>query len=279
MLDIRIFMMIFILGKKGGIMRRIYPFILVVLLLVITIGTVISQEKQGPRITIEEPNFDFGFAPEGTFMAHEYVIKNTGDEPLEIKRVRTTCGCTSAPIKKMHLEPGEETTITIIFNSTRYFHKTSKAAIISTNDPTRPSEKITFIANMDTVKPRAITPKPRKIDLGNVNDFHRVDSVKIQNLSENDVTIQIVDYYEVFLEEPWIVGAKTPIIEGTSEGTDEPQYSAISIPVGGTATIKVSVRDDISPEEIIRASFTVSAMDKGGNELTRITVPVFGGGE
>ena len=241
-------------------MRKIYPFILIsILSIVVVVGIVSSQEKKGPRILIAEPNFDFGFAPEGTFMVHEYTIKNVGDEPLEIKRVRTTCGCTSAPVKKMRLEPNEETTITVIFNSTRYFHKTSKAAIISTNDPTRPSEKVTFIANMDTVKPRSITPVPRKIDLGRGNNFKKNAKVTIRNISDEPLTLQVIDYYKEYL--------------------NEPQLSAVDLPVGGTVDASVSVREDIPEGEIIRSSFTIAAMDKDGKEVTRITVPVVGGGK
>jgi len=241
-------------------MKKYYSIILVLVVAIFLLsGTVSSQEKKGARITIEEPNFDFGFAPEGTYMAHEFVIKNTGDEALDIKRVRTTCGCTSAPVKKMNLEPDEETTITIVFNSTRYFHKTSKAAIISSNDPTRPSEKVTFIADMDTVKPRSITPNPRIIDLGKGDKFSRTATATIKNISESALTIQIIDYFSEFL--------------------DEPPLTAIPLPVGESVDVTVPVKEEIPAEEFVRASFTVAAMDKDGLELSRITIPVFGGGE
>ena len=241
-------------------MRKLYPFILILaLVMIVIVGIVSSQEKKGPRISIVEPNFNFGFAPEGTFMVHEYIIRNIGDESLDIKRVRTTCGCTSAPVKKMHLEPGEETTITVIFNSTRYFHKTSKAAIISSNDPTRPSEKVTFIADMDTVKPRSIAPVPRKIVLGRGDNFKKNSKVTIKNISDEPLTLEVIDYYKEYL--------------------NEPQLSLVDFPVGETAEVTVSIRDDVPSGEIVRSSFTVAAMNKDGKELTRITIPVVGGGK
>ena len=246
-------------------LRKALYLLAVVSVVVLMVALGGSQEIKGPRIEIDESNFDFGFAPEGTFMVHEYVIRNIGDEPLIIKRVRTTCGCTSAPVKKTKIDPGDSTTITIIFNSTRYFHKTSKAAIISTNDPTRPSEKITFIANMDTTSPRAITPEPRKINLGKGDTFKKTDSVFVQNISEQPVTLKLVDYYKEYLKEPVIKSQANP--QATGEVTIKP---------GEKAVIVVSVRDDIPPAEIVRASFTVAALDANGKEVTRITVPVFG---
>ncbi len=221
-------------------------------------GFSLSQERKGPRISVVEPNFDFGFAPEGAVMVHEYVIRNIGDEDLVIKRVRTTCGCATAPVKKTVLAPGEETTVTIIFNSTRYFHKTSKAAIISTNDPERPSEKITFVADMDTTKPRAITAKPRILDVGRGEEFRRENTVKIYNLTDDTLTLAVVDYYREFL--------------------DEPKLSSVSLPPKGTTDVKVSIRREVPASDVIKASFTVAAMDKMGKQVTRITVPVMGGG-
>ena len=232
---------------------------LLVALITLLVGLLISQEKTGPRISIDEPNFNFGFAPEGSFMVHQYVIRNIGDEPLQIKRVRTTCGCASAPVKKNLLQPNESTVVTLIFNSTRYFHKTSKAAIISTNDPTRPSEKITFIADMDTVKERAIIVEPKKINVGKGTEFKRHNKAEVKNISNAPVSVQVIDYYAEFL--------------------DEPKLSAMTIEPGGKIDIEVSINRKIPGDEVIRASFTIAAMDNSGKELTRITVPVFGGGE
>ena len=231
----------------------------VLVFIALLFGLLISQEESGPRISVDEPNFNFGFAPEGSFMVHQYVIRDIGTEPLEIKRVRTTCGCASAPVKKNLLQPKETTVVTVIFNSTRYFHKTSKAAIISTNDPTRPSEKITFIADMDTIKERAIEAKPRKIFIGKGTEYKRHNKAEIYNLTNDTVTVAVVDYY--------------------SEVLDEPKLSATTIEPSGKVEVEVGINRKIPGDEVVKASFTVAAMDDTGKELTRITIPVFGGGE
>lgn len=231
---------------------------LIFVLLILLLGFAQSEDEGGPRISIDEPNFNFGFAPEGSYMVHQYVIRNIGDKPLEIKRVRTTCGCASAPVTKNLLQPGEETFVTLIFNSTRYFHKTSKAAIISTNDPTRPSEKVTFIADMDTVKPRSIKPNPRKVYVGKGTEFKRTNKVEILNLTNKSLTLQVIDYFRDLL--------------------DEPKLSSSEIEPNGKVDVSVSITSHIPGDDLIKASFTVAAMDKSGKEVTRITIPVYGGG-
>jgi len=260
-------------------MKKGLPILLgFVIVLTVTVVLVSSDEKGGPRITITEPNFNFGFAPEGSYMAHEYILKNTGDERLEIKRVRTTCGCASAPVKKMSLDPDEETTVTVIFNSTRYFHKTSKAAIISTNDPTRPSEKVTFIADMDTVKPRVITPEPKKINLGKGENMNRTGTALIRNISEQAITVQVIDYYSECLEEPELASIDISDVQASEASTHKVSF-AVDIPIGEKAEVSFKVKEEIPTGEIVRASFTIAAMDKNGKEVTRVTIPVSGGGK
>jgi len=39
-------------------------------------------------IHIPETNYDFGEVEEGTVVSHEFIVKNTGPDPLEIKEVR-----------------------------------------------------------------------------------------------------------------------------------------------------------------------------------------------
>ena len=46
-----------------------------------------SQDKQGPRMVIQEREFDFGQVKQGSRITHSFNILNRGDETLEIKKV------------------------------------------------------------------------------------------------------------------------------------------------------------------------------------------------
>ena len=42
----------------------------------------------GPRMAIDEKLFDFKEVNQGSVVAHSFEVRNTGDEPLQIKKVR-----------------------------------------------------------------------------------------------------------------------------------------------------------------------------------------------
>ncbi len=42
-----------------------------------------------PKVEIESLSYDFGSVFEGNDVIHDFVIKNTGDAPLDIEKVRT----------------------------------------------------------------------------------------------------------------------------------------------------------------------------------------------
>ena len=46
-----------------------------------------SQDKQGPRMVIQEREFDFGQVKQGSRITHSFTILNRGDETLEIQKV------------------------------------------------------------------------------------------------------------------------------------------------------------------------------------------------
>jgi hypothetical protein len=55
-----------------------------------------------------------------------FKLKNTGNVPLLIARVDTSCGCTVPSWEKKPVKPGEETEITLEIQpeETGFFHKT-----------------------------------------------------------------------------------------------------------------------------------------------------------
>lgn len=45
--------------------------------------------QTGPKAVIETKDYDFGSVMEGNDVVQDFVIKNTGDAPLDIQKVRT----------------------------------------------------------------------------------------------------------------------------------------------------------------------------------------------
>jgi hypothetical protein len=49
---------------------------------------VLALEIQGPKMILEEPEFDFGVVKEGEVVSHAFRVLNQGDQSLEIRKVK-----------------------------------------------------------------------------------------------------------------------------------------------------------------------------------------------
>lgn len=111
-------------------------------------------ENQGaklPEIELSLDSFDFGEIEYGQIAEQVFKVKNSGEEVLEIKRLSTSCACTSAEIEKEILNPGEEVNLLIKYNTglmTGDHAKGNQERIIyiKSNDPVNPQVEITIKA-------------------------------------------------------------------------------------------------------------------------------------
>ena len=96
-----------------------------------------AQEAQeiapGPAMTFEELSHDFGDIHQGDKVQHVFQFDNTGDTPLVITNVQTTCGCTATDWPRQPITPGETASITVNFNSTGKMGRQNKIITIISN--------------------------------------------------------------------------------------------------------------------------------------------------
>lgn len=64
------------------------------------------------NLVCDESVYDFGDSDESAVLNHTFTIRNDGGTPVHIKRVQSTCGCTTTGVNKESLEPGETTELT-----------------------------------------------------------------------------------------------------------------------------------------------------------------------
>ena len=111
-----------------------------------------NQTDKRPRIEITPKSFDFNEIEYGSIAEHAFKIKNTGNKTLEIKKIATSCACTSAEVEKKSLQPDEETNIDVAYNtglmgdSPHAKGKQERIIYIKTNDPISPQVEITIYA-------------------------------------------------------------------------------------------------------------------------------------
>ncbi|MGC9529985.1 MAG: rhodanese-like domain-containing protein [Candidatus Bipolaricaulaceae bacterium] len=101
----------------------------------------------GPRIVVTPEVYEFGAVVDGSQVKLEVTVRNDGDAPLHIQRVVPSCGCTSAPLPRDTLAPGQAVKIAISFNTTgysRYSQPVSTTVSIHATDPSRRRVTVTI---------------------------------------------------------------------------------------------------------------------------------------
>lgn len=107
-----------------------------------------AGQATGPKIIFEKNQHDFGKIYEGKIVEYTFKFKNAGKGVLNIKDVKTTCGCTAAVVTGKKLKPGEEGSIKIEFDSSNRFGRTSRNIIVSSNDPDEAIKTLTIYADI-----------------------------------------------------------------------------------------------------------------------------------
>jgi len=60
---------------------------------------------------------DFGEIPKGKPVSIEFSFTNTGDEPLLVADVVTSCGCTASDYSREPIAPGKSSKVKVTFNA------------------------------------------------------------------------------------------------------------------------------------------------------------------
>jgi hypothetical protein len=92
---------------------------------------------EGPKLDVPETDFYFGSVYQGEKVEHAFTFRNTGDEPLLIEKVKSSCGCTAALVSEKELAPGAEGEVRATFDSTRFSNNVVKTIYLYSNDPAR----------------------------------------------------------------------------------------------------------------------------------------------
>jgi hypothetical protein len=133
-------------------------YLLLVLVLVFA-GKLAAQSTaakvDGPVITVEKKNHDFGDIYQGDKVEHTYSFANTGNEPLIITNVNVTCGCTTPKgWPKEPIPPGGKGEVTVAFSSVGKIGRQNKTVTIISNAVNPEGNLLTFSTNILEKKPQ-----------------------------------------------------------------------------------------------------------------------------
>ena len=117
-----------------------------------------------PHLQAEAPAHDFGRLTEGSKTEHTFRFQNTGDQPLIINKVRSSCGCTAALLSSDRLAPGEWGELKTRFNSRGFQGTVNKTVTLYSNDPEQPTTK--FRLHAKVLKELFVQPKRLRFSSG-----------------------------------------------------------------------------------------------------------------
>jgi hypothetical protein len=112
--------------------------------------------KAQPVMTLAEKEHDYGtFKEEAGPQTYDFQVTNTGNQPLVIQRIVTSCGCTTPDWTKEPIAPGGKGKITAVYDPRNAPGKFSKTLSVYTNSK---PEMVTLVIKGE------VTPREKTIE-------------------------------------------------------------------------------------------------------------------
>jgi len=111
-----------------------------------------SNNNASARLVVDQRKHDFGNVAEGKKVDLHVKLKNSGSKPLNIEKVKSSCGCTATILSKNELNPGESANLKIELDTSGRKGRLSRTVTIHSNDPIEPQQVITLLVNIENGK-------------------------------------------------------------------------------------------------------------------------------
>lgn len=222
-------------------------------LLALTVLTFAQEGKPPqPKISLSETMWDFGYVPKTGTVSHIYRIKNIGDDTLIIVKVRTTCGCTTAPLSKRRLAPDETADMEAVFDPRRIkVGETSKRLQVISDDPDNPFTDVRFSAKVG-MSNSLVRLTPTELNFDTVSQgTEEVRSLTLENISGEKLFIGVV--------------------EGPGHAMDV-DLTASDLEPGESVQIHLKLKDKAASGNL-QTSLT---LDFECSKVARVSIPIFG---
>lgn len=106
---------------------------------------------QGPVIRFEKDTFNFGSIEQGELVTYQFKFTNTGNEPLIVTEVHTSCSCLVGSCSSEPIPPHKSGVVMITFNSVGKIGSQNKTVTISSN-ASNSAVKILWVQGNVTIK-------------------------------------------------------------------------------------------------------------------------------
>ena len=203
-----------------------------------------------PKLTVFNPNFEFGAIPQSSTVTQYWWFHSTGDETVIIDSIKTGCVCALMPLESDSLAPGDSMLVGIYWNIKKRVGNIGRYPYIYTNAKKEAYRiYLTGKSVVHAEKMRPVSIKPYRLELSRTKT-KSIDHIDFEIINHSDVDIDImtVSYpiNEVELVLPEVLKANS------------------------ATKASVKVNEEYLEEEFER-SFTI---DLVGLDDSRITVPI-----
>lgn len=214
---------------------------------IITISSPSTRsELQQPKIHADKLLYDFGVLKEHKTVKHDFIIRNVGAKPLEIRDIQPDCNCSHAEISLRTILPGKQAQLHLEFDTAGIWGRQTTSAKVISNDPNQPVIRVSMSGHVVT----AIPISPPKVELGTLYD-------------------SAVIHRQIQLRDP---GNDKLKIKGVK--TSSKNIKAVLIQQGEDFIIKLSIKPTASRDSINIKEYVLISTN---NELTpKIKVPILG---
>jgi Protein of unknown function (DUF1573)/Cep192 domain 3 len=160
-----------------------------ILILLVLSGLVFSGLSQEFKL-LTPIVLDMGTVLEDSIVTGKIRFTNSGNLPLKIGRVQTSCGCTVAQLEKLIYQPNEEGEIRVQFNTKGQAGLTRKSVNIYIEEGTPASVRVT----LQTIVKQQLEINPAFVDLQDVTLKNTLvkRSLLIKNNYNEDLVVKSI---------------------------------------------------------------------------------------
>lgn len=172
------------------------------MILFASMGVAQSRPNQaGPQAMVLDAVGDFGILPQHSEVSHVFWLRNRGQAPLTVEKIKPGCSCTSVSDVDKPIQPGDSVAIEVSFRSGRYRGKVHKKTRVFTDDPDREEVLLHIIADVVDddepagpvkIKPFEVVLKARDDTVGTQSD-----TLAFSTGEDGEYRIEFIDGPEV----------------------------------------------------------------------------------
>lgn len=105
--------------------------------------------RNAPMAVLDTNVYDFGMVKQGSIASYNLKITNIGKDSLIIRKITSSCGCTTVNPERTTLATLESATIQVLFNTYGREGHQRKSVTIITNDPDDPYKLFTISGTIE----------------------------------------------------------------------------------------------------------------------------------